>query len=222
MSSDNTADSSPGSPDHLIVGQVVAPFGVKGELKVNILTEFPDRFRKLESVVLAPFASIAPGLAPTAALDPRTVRSAPSHGASSAPGKPAWKPPREPSPFDIEGSRIHKGQLLLKLAGVDDLDRAEALRGYWLLVPTSEARKLPKGAYFIYQIVGLGVYTEEGRNIGTVADVLTTSANDVYVVKGPGVEDPSGELLVPAIKSVVKKIDIDGRRVVIADPAEWS
>src|SRR5919198_6606705 len=71
-------------PEHLIVGQVVAPFGIKGELKVNILTEFPDRFKKLREVVLAPFASIEPGLAPTAALDPATLRSPKSVGARSS------------------------------------------------------------------------------------------------------------------------------------------
>jgi ribosomal 30S subunit maturation factor RimM len=55
-----------------------------------------------------------------------------------------------------------------------------------------------------------------------VADVLTTSANDVYVVKGPGVREPSGELLVPVVKQVVKRIDPDHGRIVIADPGEWA
>jgi 16S rRNA processing protein RimM len=217
---------SAANPEHLIVGQVVAPFGVKGELKVNILTEFPDRFKKLQRVVLAPFSSIAPGLAPTAALNPRTVRNALPSTSPLDPGdasqRPPWKAPKEATPFNIEGSRIHKSQLLLKLEEVDGVDRAEALRGYWVLGPTAEARRLPRGAYYIYQIVGSEMYTEAGALIGTVTDVLTTSANDVYVVKGPGVQDPKGELLVPAIKIVVKKMDIEGHRIVIADPAEWA
>ena len=72
---DSQSSTSPvKAPEHLIVGQVVAPFGVKGELKANILTEFPDRFKQLEQIILAPFDSIAPGLAPTAALNPRTTR----------------------------------------------------------------------------------------------------------------------------------------------------
>jgi 16S rRNA processing protein RimM len=199
---------------------------VKGELKVNILTEFPDRFRKLESVVLTPFASIAPGLAPTAALNPKTVRNALPRVSQSVPGDPSstptWKPPKVATPFKIEGVRIHKDQLLLTLDEVNDVERAEALRGYWVVVPTAEARRLPRGAYYIYQIIGLDVYSEVGDLVGKVTDVLTTSANDVYVVKGPGVDDPSGELLVPAIKAIVKKLDIEGGRIVIADPKDWS
>src|SRR5438105_8151543 len=117
MVSDSSASEN--APEHLIVGQVVAPFGVKGELKVNILTEFPERFGKAESIILAPFASIAPGLAPTAALNPKTARAArvvPARGDTQ--GAPVWRPPKEPTPFQIESTHIHKGQLLLKLEGV--------------------------------------------------------------------------------------------------------
>jgi 16S rRNA processing protein RimM len=202
------------APEHLIVGQVVAPFGIKGELKVNILTEFPDRFRKLPEVILAPFASIEPGLAPTAALDPSTLRSAAV--------TPGLRPPSSPTPFAIQSTHIHKGQLLLKLEGIDSVNDAEALRGCWVLVPREHAHKLPRGAYYIYQIVGLEVYNDAGDLLGKVADVLTTSANDVYVVKGQGVQDPSGELLVPAVKQVVKRMDPDHGRIVIADPSKWA
>ncbi len=216
--------ASPDAPEYLIVGQVVAPFGIKGELKVNILTEFPERFKRQDKIIVAPFGFIAPGLAPTASLNPRTVRNfvAPSVAKVDGQRVPAWKAPKEPTPFTIESAQIHKGQLLLKLEGIDTTNQAELLRGYWLLVPVSDAMKLPRGAHYIYEIVGLDVYTEAGAHIGKIADVLTTSANDVYIVKGPGVEDPAGELLVPAIKSIVQSLDIKGRRVVIADPREWS
>ena len=101
----------PDEPEHLIVGQVVAPFGVKGEMKVNIMTDFPDRFSKLEAVILAPFSSMAPGDAPSDALDPRTARPGPLR-----PGQ-TFRPPKEPTPFTIESTHIHKGQLLLKVEG---------------------------------------------------------------------------------------------------------
>ena len=206
----------PDEPEHLIVGQVVAPFGVKGEMKVNIMTEFPDRFNKLEAVILAPFKSIAPADVPANSLNPGMVRPAPVREGET------FRPPKEPTPFDIEFTRLHKGQLLLKVQGVDDLESAQALRGYWLLVPTEQARKLPRGAYYLYQVVGLDVYTTKGDLVGKVEDVITSTANDVYVVRGPGVNDPTGELLVPAVKQVVKKLDVAGGKVLIAPPSEWA
>jgi 16S rRNA processing protein RimM len=204
------------APEYLIVGQVVAPFGVQGELKVNILTEFPDRFKTLEQVTLAPFSYIAPELVPAASLNPATARSF-THRAPNA-----LRPPAEPTPFAIEATHIHKGQLRLKLEGVSSPEDGEALRGYWVLVPLGNARQLPQGAYYIYQIVGLEVYTTAGDFIGKVEDVITATANDVYVVRGPGVRDPGGELLVPAIKMVVKRVDPNEGRVTIAPLEEWT
>lgn len=214
----NPNPSSPGEPEHLIVGQIVAPFGVKGELKANILTDFPERLSMLEEVVIAPFNAIEPGLAPTAALNPGSMQSRWA-GRGQAQG---FRPPAKPTPFKITSTHIHKGQLLLKLEGVDTADAAEGLRGYWLLVPREQAKKLPRGAYYIYQIVGLDVYTQKRDYLGKIADVITTSANDVYVVKGPGVQDPTGELLVPAIKPIVKRMEMKRGRIIIADPREWA
>jgi 16S rRNA processing protein RimM len=210
-----SAHNTTGTPEHLIVGQVVAPFGVRGELKVNILTEFPDRFKRTTEIVLAPFGSIEPGHAPTAALDPATARSA------SAKGRPV-KPLSEKRAFRVEASNVYKDQVRLKLEGVESADEAEALRGCWVLVRTDQAQHLPSGSYYIYQLVGLDVVSTSGDHIGQVTDVLTMSANDIYVVKGPGVNDPSGELLVPAVKAIVSEIDLSNRRVVIAPPEDWA
>ncbi len=210
------------APERLIVGQVVAPFGVKGELKVNILTEFPERFRKMEQILLAPYDSIAADLAPGGSLDPKTVRSFRPRDGRKERTTMAFHPPATATPFEIESTQLHKGQLLLKLKGVDDADAAAALRGYWALVLLEQARKLPRGSYYLYQIVGLEVYTSEGKHLGKVADVITTSANDVYVVQGAGVSDPTGELLVPGIKAIVKRIELKRGRIVIAPPEEWA
>ena len=133
-----------------------------------------------------------------------------------------FRPPKGPAWLSIEAVRAHKGQALLKLAGVDDANAAETLRGYLLLVPIEQARKLPRGAYYLYQIEGLEVYTTGGALVGKIDEVLSMTANDVYVVRGPGVEDPTGELLVPAVKEIVKKIDVEGGRVVILPPSEWA
>jgi 16S rRNA processing protein RimM len=206
----------PEEPEHLIVGQVVAPFGVRGEMKVNIMTEFPDRFNKLEAVILAPFSSVARSDVPADALDPSTARPAPMREGQT------FRPPKEPTSFAIESTHIHKGQLLLKVEGVDDPESAQALRGYWVLVSLEQAKKLPRGAYYLYQVVGLDVYTTKGDLVGKIEDVITGTANDVYVVRGPGVHETAGELLVPAVKQFVKKLDVNGGRVVIVPPSEWT
>ena len=212
----NSGNPQSQAPEYLILAQVVAPFGVRGELKATIYTEFPERVGKLGEVVLAPFGAWEEGVAPSAGLDPGTLK-APGVGdqAGIVPG------PKEATRFGVEGARVHKGQMLLKLAGVDSVEAAEGLRGYWVVVPVSEAKRLPRGSYYLYQLVGLDVYDTEGEYIGEVSEVLTASANDVYVVRGEGVREASGELLVPAIKSVVKRVDVNGGRMVIAPLEEW-
>lgn len=224
--SDESTITAPGrkEPEYLIVGQIVAPFGVKGELKCTIMTEFPDRFSRLDEITITPFEAIERGVAPGAALDPRTVPGVEGSGTPSSlvsPGQVRYRPPQEVTPFRIESTYIHKAQLILKLSGIENADQAAALRGYWLLIPRARARRLPKETFYLYQIVGLEVHTTEGKVIGRVADVITSSANDVYVVKGPGVRDVSGELLVPAIKQIVHSIEISEGKVVIAPPEEW-
>jgi 16S rRNA processing protein RimM len=203
-------------PDSLIIGEIVAPFGVKGEVKVNILTEFPDRFNKLEAVIIVP-GNQGPGTRDQRAVEDRRVGKT----EGSMPSEP-FRAPRGAAWFSIEAVRAHKGQALVKLAGVDDANSAETLRGYLVMVPIEQARKLPRGSYYLYQIEGLDVYTTGGELVGKIEEVLSMAANDVYVVRGPGVDDPTGELLVPAVKEIVKKIDVDGGRVVIQPPSEWA
>ncbi|MBV8085134.1 MAG: 16S rRNA processing protein RimM [Chloroflexi bacterium] len=110
--------------------------------------------------------------------------------------------------FEIERVRWMKGQPVLKLAGVDDRDQAEELRGRYLRVPGGELAPLDEGEYYLFQIVGLAVESEDGRPLGTVSEVLQTGANDVYVVP-----TPAGELLVPAIPDVVQEVDLPGGRL---------
>jgi 16S rRNA processing protein RimM len=118
---------------------------------------------------------------------------------------------REPEPFTIESCRWHKGQPLLKLGGVDDRDRAEMLHGRYLRVPGEQLAELEEGEYYLFQVLGLTVVTEAGLELGTIGDVLQTGANDVYVVP-----TPKGELLLPAIKDVVKDVDLKAGRMVVS------
>ncbi|HEX8600394.1 MAG TPA: ribosome maturation factor RimM [Chloroflexia bacterium] len=203
---------APQVPEHLIVGQVVAPFGVRGEMKVNILTEFPERLAKMDEVILAPYEYEDLG-------DPTSRRPVLRPRTRTPQGLVA---PRKPTPFQVETTRVHKGQMLLKVRGVDTPEAVEVLKNCWVLVPIEKAKKLPKGSYYLYQIVGLDVYDTTRRYIGKIEDVLTLTANDVYVVRGPGVIDVTGELLVPAIKAVVKRFEMKRGRIVIAPIEEWT
>lgn len=207
------------------MGQVVAPFGVVGEMKVNIMTEFPERFSQMDELTLAPYSYMQGSPNPTGSPNPGPAvfpSSVAPRTRTVRPTQQGYRPPAVPTPFRVERTRIHKGQLLLKLAGVTDPDAVNLLRGYWVMVPIAKAKKLPKGSYYLYQIVGLDVYTTQRELLGKVVDVLTLTANDVYVVRGPGVEDPTGELLVPAIRAVVKRMEMKRGRIVIAPLSEWT
>jgi len=174
-----------GAPDeaarpaaYLIVARVLRGHGLNGEISCEIITEFPERFQKTKRVFLSP--PVNPG-----SMEPLA-------GAA-------------PQPMTIIRARLapHRGQaeIILQLADVNDRDAADKLRGWLVQIPEREAWKLPRGRFYWHQILGLRVVTSEGEEIGTVAEILETGANDVYVVKGKG-----PERLIPAIKQVVQEI----------------
>lgn len=110
--------------------------------------------------------------------------------------------PREVS-FALAGR--YKEQLICHLGDVASRDAAEELRGMLLVVPRDEAVKLPPDHYYIFELVGLHVYTEDGKYLGRLKEVLRPGANDVYVVEA---EDLDREILLPAIKDVVISVDL--------------
>ncbi|HET7768171.1 MAG TPA: ribosome maturation factor RimM [Chloroflexota bacterium] len=119
-------------------------------------------------------------------------------------------------PADVLHRRaIHPG-VVLRLSTVSSRDEARDLFQTYLYVPEAEAVKLPRGRYFVHQIVGLSVVTTEGEALGSVREVLETGSNDVYVVRAPGAN--SREVLVPALKDVVKRIDLDAGTMEVALP----
>ena len=103
-------------------------------------------------------------------------------------------------------SHVGKGLVLLRLEGVDDRDAAEALRGAELRIPESDLTALPAGQYYEFQILGLPVVTEDGRDLGKIIDIIHTGANDVY-------ETPLA--MIPAIDHIVREVDLEQGRVVV-------
>jgi 16S rRNA processing protein RimM len=114
-------------------------------------------------------------------------------------------------PHIIQAARLQGATVLLKLEDIGDRDTAAALRGAEVEVATQEAVSLPKGQYYWHQVIGLRVEDATSHELlGEVTDIIETGANDVYVVRGQ-----KGEILVPAIKDVVKQIDPAAGRMVI-------
>jgi 16S rRNA processing protein RimM len=111
----------------------------------------------------------------------------------------------------VLGSRLSGERVYLRLEGVADRTTAEALRGAILEVPLAEAVALPPDTYFWHQLIGLEVQTEAGERLGALAEVLPTGGNDVYVVR-----DESREILLPAIREVVRRVDLERGVMVVS------
>lgn len=119
-------------------------------------------------------------------------------------------------PARIERAEAAGRFVLMKLAGIETLEAADALRGATLRIPPNEVHPLPPGQFYIFQIVGLRVRTPEGSVVGQVTDVLRTGSNDVYVVRS----EDGREILLPAVAGVVLAIDVEVGEIV-ARPPEW-
>jgi 16S rRNA processing protein RimM len=114
-------------------------------------------------------------------------------------------------PHIIQAAHVQGATVLLKLADIGDRDAAAILRGAEVEVPSQDAVSLPKGQFYWHQVIGLHVEDATSHEpLGEVTDIIETGANDVYVVRGQ-----KGEILVPAIKDVVKHIDPAAGRMLI-------
>ena len=113
----------------------------------------------------------------------------------------------------VESAVVLQNRIILKLEGIDSPEQAKKFRGALLQVSRQELWPLQDGVYYHFEIVGLEVVTADGSALGEVTEVLTTGGNDVYVVK----DKLGNEYLVPAIRSVVKKIDT-GAGLMIIEP----
>jgi len=113
-------------------------------------------------------------------------------------------------PWVIENTEWHKGNALVKLTGIESIEDAVEFTGKYVEISSAQVRPLPAGQYYHYQITDLNVVTTDGREIGVATDVLTASANDIYVVKGK-----DGEVLIPATEDIIKSIDLPKKVMII-------
>lgn len=114
--------------------------------------------------------------------------------------------------YEIESVRFHKDFVLLKLKDIEDMSAAELLKGSVLKIDRKDSLPLKKDEYYISDLFGLEVYTEDERYLGKFVDIIETGSNDVYVVRK---QDRPKDLLLPAIKQVVKNVDIEAQKMTV-------
>jgi 16S rRNA processing protein RimM len=156
----------------LPIGQITAAHGIRGEVKVALLTDYPERFRPGARVYLG--------------------------GEIDA------------HPAEIAAARPHKQAVLVKFVGVPDRNAAQRMVGQLVLIPNEDRMPLAEGENYAHELLGLRVESTAGRALGEITDILSTGANDVYVVTAP-----DREVLIPALRDVVLTVDLtDGKMVV--------
>lgn len=118
---------------------------------------------------------------------------------------------KELKEFKIEQVRFSKNMVFLKLEGIDTIEEAENYRNLYLKVKRDKDEKLEEGSYYIVDIIGCKVYTDTQEELGKVDNVFSTGSNDVYVVK----DELGKQILLPAIKEVIKNIDIENKTITV-------
>ena len=101
--------------------------------------------------------------------------------------------------------------VLIKFKGVETVEQAELLRNYYLKVKREDEPELDDGTFYIVDLLGLEVYSDEGNLLGKLEDIYNTGSNDIYVVKN----ELGKQLLLPAISDVIKDINLDEKRIVV-------
>ena len=113
--------------------------------------------------------------------------------------------------YKVENVRYHKNMVLVKLEGIENPEQAELLKNAYLEINREDAIPLKEGQYFIVDLIGLDVYTDEGKLLGKVDDIYNTGANDIYVVK----DELGKQILLPGIKEVIKQVDLENEKIVV-------
>ena len=113
--------------------------------------------------------------------------------------------------YEIEEVKYHKNMVLIKFEGIENIEQAERLRNSYLTISRDSAEELEEGRYYVVDLLGLEVYTDEQILLGTLEDIFNTGSNDIYVVKN----EEGKQILLPAIQDVIKKIDIENKKVIV-------
>ena len=124
-----------------------------------------------------------------------------------------WNEPSGWRELQIESYRPFNELVLLKFAGINDMNAANLLGRGLIYIPRTERPELPQGRYYYDQIEGLKVHTINGEYLGVIEEILETGSNDVYSVINSG-----KQILIPALKTVIKEIDLRQGKMIVQLP----
>ena len=145
----------------VVIGKISAPHGVRGEVRIVPLTDFPERFENLKTVFL-----------------------------------------EDDSKMELESVKFSNKFIIAKFKNINSRNDIEIFNGKLLMLNRSDIPSLHEGEYYNFDIIGLEVIDDKGSKLGKITEVLKTGSNDVYVVEG------KKQILVPALKKVVKEINL--------------
>lgn len=160
----------------IVIGKIVAPHGVRGDIRIMPLTDRPEQFLNLSYLLLE---------------DGRQLT--------------------------VKAARFHKRMVLVSTKEITTMNDAELLRDKKILIRAEDLPPLEEGRFYVADLIGLPVFDEEGKQLGTFKDSITTGSNDVYIVAVPGGKD----ILIPALKIYVREINLQEKRIVVKLP-EWT
>ena len=109
----------------------------------------------------------------------------------------------------VESYRTHKNNLLVKFVGIDSIEEAEKLKNLQIKIDSENIGELEENEYYFHEIIGCEVFDENGKSLGEISEILTPGANDVWVIKSQN----GKEILIPYIGDVVKKIDVENKKI---------
>jgi 16S rRNA processing protein RimM len=158
----------------ITIGCIINSFGKSGEVKAKILTDFPERFKELSSVIIS--------------------RSGETIDFTAR----------------VLGVKYYKNFVILKLDISSSIEEAQGLKGFFICLKREELYPLPEGSFYIFELIGLSVYSQEGEFIGTLKDIYTNPGQDLYVIV-----NGDREILVPAVKEFICEINPDAGKIVI-------
>ena len=167
----NTGLSSSDEPVFVVIGKFRKPHGIRGEVRMTVLTDFPDLIEIGQKVYVG----------------------------------------QNYQAYKIKSLRWHGGDLLVSLEDMLDRTAVEIFRNIMIYMKSEDMPAPPEGEYYLHQLVGIDVVTDQGKNLGRLKEVILTGANDVYLVGSP----EEKEILLPAIEEVILEINLEDRIMLV-------